>query len=64
MSNSSRLGDSYTLVDARVAHACRRGPIAVFLRGANLTDERYVERGAVEMPRRWIMAGAEFTLDW
>ena len=62
--NDREEGDSYTLVDARVAHAFRRRPISVFLRGANLTDERYMERGAVEMPGRWIMAGAEFTLDW
>ena len=62
--NARAEGDSYTVLDARLAHAFRRGPVTVFLRGANLTDERYVERSAVEMPGRWIMAGAEFSLDW
>jgi hypothetical protein len=33
------------------------GGAEVFVEGTNLTDERYVEQGAVEMPGRWLVAG-------
>jgi vitamin B12 transporter len=44
-------------LDARLAK--RLGPVEVFAEGTNLTDERYVEQGAVEMPGRWLVGGVK-----
>ena len=58
LSHNDRNGQaSYIRLDARVSHALQRYPIEVFIKGANLTDERYFERGTVEMPGRWLVVG-------
>lgn len=52
--------DDWVRLDARVARRLPRrwpGGAEVFVEGTNLTDERYVEQGAVEMPGRWLVAG-------
>lgn len=62
--NQRHEGDSWTRVDARLAKrltgfggAGRRAPVEVFVQVENLTDERYVEVGAVEEPGRWAVVG-------
>jgi iron complex outermembrane receptor protein len=48
-------------LDARLARRFALGGTALelFAEGTNLTDERYVEQGAVEMPGRWLVGGVK-----
>jgi len=59
--NQRHGGSSWTRFDVRLARRFaglgRRSPVEVFLQVDNLTDERYVELGAVEAPGRWALAG-------
>jgi iron complex outermembrane receptor protein len=50
-------------LDARLARRFALGGTALelFAEGTNLTDERYVEQGAVEMPGRWLVGGVKLT---
>lgn len=51
--------DDWLRLDARLARTFRR--LELNVEGTNLTDERYVEQGAVEMPGRWLVAGARIS---
>lgn len=55
--NERNGGDRYPRLDARVGRSFQRGRFELFIQGSNLTDERYFERGDVEMPGRWLVAG-------
>lgn len=51
--------DEWLRLDARLARSF--GRFELYVEGTNLTDERYVEQGAVEMPGRWLVAGAKIS---
>ncbi len=54
-------GDSYTVVDTRLAYTV--SDYEVFVEAANLFDEDYIESGFTPMPGRWIKAGVKFSWD-
>ncbi len=54
--------DDWLRLDARLARSFgAAGRFEVYVEGTNLTDERYVEQGVVEMPGRWLVAGAKIS---
>jgi len=61
--NDRYQANDWVRLDARVARQVPGGWLPgaeLFVEGTNLTDERYVERGAVEMPGRWLLAGVRY----
>jgi iron complex outermembrane receptor protein len=64
-SYSARNGaDSWVRLDARVGKTFQWGvPVELFVEDTNLTDERYVEQGVVEMPGRWVVVGVGIEVD-
>jgi vitamin B12 transporter len=56
--NERQARDPYWRVDARLSK--QLGDFAIYVDASNLTDERYVEQGAVEMPGRWISGGVRW----
>ena len=53
--NERQARDPYWRLDGRLAK--QLGDFAIYADFSNLTDERYVEQGAVEAPGRWISGG-------
>jgi iron complex outermembrane receptor protein len=56
------IGDSYVVVDTRLAYKSRR--YELFLDITNLFDEDYVESGFAPAPGRWIIGGIKLQLDF
>jgi hypothetical protein len=62
LSWNARLDDDpYWKLDARLSRAVGRSPVRLYVEGTNLTGARYHEQGEVEMPGRWLVAGAQWT---
>jgi iron complex outermembrane receptor protein len=55
--NQRHLGDSWVRLDVKASRRLEILPVELFAEVDNLTDERYVERGEVEMPGRWATVG-------
>ncbi len=58
--NQRHQGDSWVRLDLKASRRLKILPVELFVQVDNVTDEHYVERGEVEMPGRWTVAGLRF----